>query len=123
MDDRTGLRNSLSILLAAALWLALFLWLLDPSSTWPPHAPPLRILLALVLAALSALVALPGRSRRGLAGWLFFVVICTGVVRYGDMIGLRAAWQRWLVGLVLSSPFIYLVFTASPRRQRGQRVG
>jgi hypothetical protein len=121
MDAHAGLRNGLSILLAVALWLALFLWLLDPASSWPPHEPLLRILLALFLAALSTLLALPGQPRRNLAGWFFFVVICTSVVRYGDRIGLHAAWQRWVLGLVLSSPFIYLIFTTNPRRQRGSK--
>lgn len=102
MSQRHSARGCLSILLAAAFWPAIFLWLLDPSSRSSPTAPLLRVLLALALAGLSTLMVVPGQPRRQLAGWFFLAVICTSVVRYGDAIGLHAAWQRWLVGLVLA---------------------
>jgi hypothetical protein len=112
-------RARLFMLLAGASWLLILIWILRPGSSGLPEAPLLRIVLALLLAGLNTWIALPGPPRRAVAGWFFATVLCNIVVQYGEMVGLRPIWQRGLVGLVVSSPFIYLIFTSDRKEGQG----
>lgn len=94
--------------------------ILDPAWRWPLG---LQVAAVLVLSVMTALVAPAPSMRRMSMGILLGVGIIYGSLRHGDDIGLHASWQRWVLGLVLSSPFLYLVFTSDPRRQRRSRAG
>lgn len=117
MERRTIIRARLSMLLGGASWLLILLWILPLESSGLPREPLLRIVLALVLAGLNTWVALPGPPRRAVAGWFFGTVLCNTVIQYGALLGLRPIWQRALLGLVLSSPFVYLIFTSNQERE------
>ncbi len=106
------------MLLGGASWLLILLWILSPESSGLPKVPLLRIVLALFLAGLNTWVALPGPPRRAVAGWFFGTVLCNTAIQYGAMLGLRPTWQRVLLGLVFSSPFIYLIFTSNQVRDQ-----
>jgi hypothetical protein len=77
-------------------------------------APWQRVLLALVVAAFNVLLAAPS-ARGRVAGLLFFWAILSSTLRYGQVwLGLQAEWQRWVVGLLLSAPFVLLLAASTP---------
>lgn len=90
--------------------------ILDPAWPWPLG---LKAVAVLVLSVSMALVAPAPSMRRRSLGVLLSLSTVYGSLRNGDDIGLQAWWQRWLLGIVLSAPFIYLVFTSHSRRQQG----
>lgn len=91
--------------------------LMEMAPAWPPlpsWSPLQRVMLALLVAALNALIAPPGPPRYRMAGLLFMVVAASSVANFGGLVGLQAPWQRWLVGLVLALPFFLLLVTNTP---------
>ncbi len=79
-----------------------------------PPAPWQRVLIALLVAALNVLLA-ASKTRGRVAGLLFFWAILGSTLRYGQLLfGLRAEWQRWVVGLMFSAPFLLLLAASTP---------
>lgn len=91
--------------------------ILSPTSEWlpmPARSPLVRVVLVFLVAGLNAVASFPGEDRRRFGGIFFFMAVFSSTVKYGDVIGLRAAWERWLVGLVLSAPFFLLFAVNTP---------
>lgn len=94
--------------------------LLDPAWPWPLG---LKAAAVLLLSVSTGLVAPAPNMRRRSVGVLLGISVIYGSLRYGDDIGLHAWWQRWLLGFLISLPFIYLIFTSDPRRRQGSGAG
>lgn len=100
-------------LLLHALSPLVILVILGPPAPSPP-TPLQRVLLALLVAAFNVLIATP-KTRGRIAGLLFFWAILSSTLRYGQLLlGLQAEWQRWMVGLLLSAPFMLLLAVNTP---------
>lgn len=95
----------------------LILVIIGPPIPWPPTPawpPAQRIIAALLVAAFNVIIAAP-EARRRVAGLLFFLAILASTLRYGQsLLGLHAEWQRWVVGLLLSTPFLLLLAASTP---------
>jgi len=110
------------------LSLVLIARILDVSQ-WPPMPPlstGLRCVIALAWAAVVVVLSPRDRQRR-VAGGMYTWTIVIMATQFGDgLLGLHAWWQRWLLGLVLSSPFVYLLLTSGPSlltMRKGRRRG
>jgi hypothetical protein len=114
--------GALAVLLGAlTIWLLI---MMVPENTIYLHgqlhwSAATRVVVVLLLASL-AVVSTPAGQRRFSAGLFYTWAVANIIMRMGHEIGLHAAWQRWLVGLGLASPFLYLLLTVSPEWKKWQ---
>ncbi len=94
--------------------------LLGRPSAWPGWPPVARIAVSVVVSMLNVSLAPAGEGRRRMFGFFFLMTTLGSVVNFGDSIGLHAAWQRWLVGIVLSFPFWLLFAINTPGRLKNR---
>jgi hypothetical protein len=111
MQTRPRAKAFLSALIISVLLLAIAFWLMAPESSWPPHDPVLRTLIALLFAGVGTLLAQPGEHRRFVGALFFAMVLCNSVTMYGEYLGIIDRKHRTLIALALTIPFLYLVNT------------